>query len=147
MYKNHAVLYCFCNNASVKDKALLEMLLLKLLPARRRQQGKGFIALLHFTGSDQAFKHLVSSVTAINSNSSLVPRCNTVTEKRAKCVCQYEFCLSWYPCALKYCDDANQAGVSYRCGIKTCGKCRQFQYYVGQRNDCFWDTPFNDNGR
>ena len=104
------------------------------------------ITLSHFIGSEQIFQHLVSSVVAISSNSSLVPRCNTVTQKRDKCLCHYEFCLSWYPCALKYCDDTNQAGVSYRCGIKTCGKCRQFQYHVNERNDCFWDTPFNNSG-
>jgi hypothetical protein len=94
-----------------------------------------------FTGNENLFKNFVSSVIAIDSNDTTVPQCNSM-EKPGKCICHYELCLSWYPCALKYCDDNNQGGVSYRCGIKTCGKCRRFQYYVGQHDDCFWETPF-----
>ncbi|XP_028401673.1 out at first protein-like [Dendronephthya gigantea] len=95
-------------------------------------------------GNENVFKDLLSSVTTINSNDSAVSRCDTVADKHSKCICHYEFCLSWYPCALKYCDDNGQEGerVSYRCGIKTCGKCRQFQYHVDHHDSCFWETPF-----
>ena len=69
-------------------------------------------------------------------------QCTSVVDKLNRCICHYKLCLSWYPCALKYCDSIGEGGekVSYRCGIKTCGKCRQFQFFVDQQEDCFWDT-------
>lgn len=29
--------------------------------------------------------------------------------------------------------------VSYRCGIKTCSKCRRFEFYAHQKQLCIWD--------
>lgn len=57
------------------------------------------------------------------------------------CVCHYQVCIAWYPCGLKYCKGRDNSGkaVSYRCGIRTCRKCRNFSYFVLQRQLCLWD--------
>ncbi|CAH1797438.1 unnamed protein product [Owenia fusiformis] len=70
-----------------------------------------------------------------------VPKCNETAELWRSCLCSYEICIGWYPCGLKYCKGKDSAGkiVSYRCGIKTCQKCRMFQYYVKQKLLCLWD--------
>jgi len=59
------------------------------------------------------------------------------------CVCQYDICVGWYPCGLKYCRGKDSAGriVSYRCGIKTCSRCRQFEFRVPTKSLCVWDEP------
>jgi len=56
-------------------------------------------------------------------------------------MCQYDICVGWYPCGLKYCRGKDSSGkvVSYRCGIKTCRKCRHFTYYTRQKANCLWD--------
>ena len=53
------------------------------------------------------------------------------------------FSLHRYPCGLKFCHgkDAKGGAVSYRCGIKTCKKCRIFDYFVKQKMECLWDQP------
>ena len=33
--------------------------------------------------------------------------------------------------------------MSYRCGIKTCRKCRLFEYYVRQKQLCIWDENYD----
>ncbi|KAK3885006.1 hypothetical protein Pcinc_010747 [Petrolisthes cinctipes] len=57
------------------------------------------------------------------------------------CVCHYQVCIAWYPCGLKYCKGRDNSGkaVSYRCGIRTCRKCRNFSYFVAQQQLCLWD--------
>lgn len=57
------------------------------------------------------------------------------------CACHYQVCIPWYPCGLKYCKGRDNSGkaVSYRCGIRTCRKCRNFSYFVPQRHLCLWD--------
>ena len=54
------------------------------------------------------------------------------------CICKYQVCISWYPCGLKYCKGRDNSGkaVSYRCGIRTCRKCRNFNFYVSQKFFC-----------
>lgn len=71
-----------------------------------------------------------------------VERCKDVVGNWWKpCTCRLEICISWYPCGLKYCKGKDTSGktISYRCGIKTCKKCRVFDYYVHQRQHCLWD--------
>lgn len=70
-----------------------------------------------------------------------VPRCKDVVETWRSCTCEYEICIGWYPCGLKYCKGKDSSGktVSYRCGIKTCRKCRLFSYLVRQKQMCIWD--------
>jgi len=57
------------------------------------------------------------------------------------CTCHYDICVGWYPCGLKYCRGKDSAGriVSYRCGIKTCSRCRQFEFRVAAKSLCVWD--------
>uniref|UniRef100_A0A8C4XAS0 Out at first protein homolog n=1 Tax=Erpetoichthys calabaricus TaxID=27687 RepID=A0A8C4XAS0_ERPCA len=57
------------------------------------------------------------------------------------CTCQYSLRLEWYPCLLKFCRSRDNSGkVSpYKCGIKSCRKGYQFDYYVPQKQLCFWD--------
>jgi len=57
------------------------------------------------------------------------------------CICHYDICVGWYPCGLKYCRGKDSAGriVSYRCGIKTCSRCRQFEFRVSAKSFCVWD--------
>ncbi|MPC30016.1 Out at first protein [Portunus trituberculatus] len=52
-----------------------------------------------------------------------------------------QVCIAWYPCGLKYCKGRDNSGkaVSYRCGIRTCRRCRNFSYFVPQRQLCLWD--------
>jgi len=59
------------------------------------------------------------------------------------CICHYDICVGWYPCGLKYCRGKDSAGriVSYRCGIKTCSRCRQFEFRVPSKSLCVWDEP------
>lgn len=72
----------------------------------------------------------------------LLKPCKHTPELSAECICRVEMCLSWYPCHLKLCqgEDDNGQPIEYRCGIKTCGKCYDFDFYVGERRQCFWDT-------
>lgn len=67
--------------------------------------------------------------------------CRDITDLSKPCCCQYEICVGWYPCGLKYCRGRDSLGhiVSYRCGIKTCRKCRIFEYYAVQKANCMWD--------
>lgn len=78
----------------------------------------------------------------------VLKRCKDTSELTAECICRTEVCISWYPCQLKYCQgqDDNGQPMEYRCGIKTCGKCHDFDFYVGERRHCFWDVnsqPFS----
>ena len=70
-----------------------------------------------------------------------VQNCRDTTELWRQCMCQYDICVGWYPCGLKYCRGKDSSGkvVSYRCGIKTCRKCRHFTYYTRQKANCLWD--------
>ena len=68
-------------------------------------------------------------------------RCAELHEPWRACLCRYHSCVGWYPCGLKYCKGKDSSGkvVSYRCGIKTCSKCREFEYYVRHKQQCIWD--------
>lgn len=71
----------------------------------------------------------------------VLKRCKDTSELTAECICRVEVSISWYPCQLKFCQgqDDNGQPMEYRCGIKTCGKCHDFDFYVGERRHCFWD--------
>lgn len=69
--------------------------------------------------------------------------CQAQFDLSQPCLCHYDLCVGWYPCGLKYCrgkDSANRV-VSYRCGIKTCSKCRNFEFFVRRKSLCIWDEP------
>lgn len=72
-----------------------------------------------------------------------IPSCSMVATAGQACLCRYEICVGWYPCGLKYCHGKDSTGktVSYRCGIKTCRKCRIFDFYVKTKMECIWDQP------
>ncbi|OWA53933.1 putative Out at first protein [Hypsibius exemplaris] len=81
-----------------------------------------------------------------NSSASLPPSvlpCNETTSWKNGCRCSYSLCVVWYPCDLKYCKSEPVAGdaepVEYRCGIKTCRKCRTFVYPARRKMDCLWN--------
>lgn len=65
-------------------------------------------------------------------------RCRDTVDFWKPCVCHIDMCIGWYPCGLKYCRGRDSAGnnVNYRCGIKTCKKCRGFDYYITQKSLC-----------
>jgi len=69
------------------------------------------------------------------------PKCRDVSDWNQPCFCLWENCIGWYPCGLKYCRGKDGSGkmVSYRCGIKTCQKCRYFTYQVKRKELCLWD--------
>ena len=75
------------------------------------------------------------------SNIAHHPRCKDIGDSQAPCLCQYEICVGWYPCGLKYCKGHDPSGklVNYRCGIKTCRKCRVFDFLAKQKSLCLWD--------
>lgn len=69
--------------------------------------------------------------------------CQAQSDLSQPCVCHYDLCVGWYPCGLKYCrgkDSANRV-VSYRCGIKTCSKCHNFEFLTRKKSLCIWDEP------
>jgi hypothetical protein len=94
--------------------------------------------------------HLISetgrSVTPMLGARKYIPakqsRCKDIANLWLPCTCQYQVCIGWYPCGLKYCRGKDQAGkpFSYRCGIKTCRKCRLFEYAVKFKHYCLWDN-------
>jgi len=65
------------------------------------------------------------------------------SQSASPCLCHYDVCVGWYPCGLKYCRGKDSAGriVSYRCGIKTCSRCRRFEFRVQSKSSCVWDEP------
>lgn len=83
---------------------------------------------------------ILQSVTQKSSFDKMTS-CQNVVEAFNSCVCHYDVCVGWYPCGLKYChgkDSANR-NVNYRCGIKTCSKCRVFEFVVRAKHLCIWD--------
>lgn len=74
--------------------------------------------------------------------------CSRVRNYEEPCSCRYDFCVGWYPCGLKYCrgKDSTNKVVNYRCGIKTCSKCRSFEFLIPRHFLCVWNddvTSFN----
>uniref|UniRef100_V9KLA4 Out at first protein homolog n=1 Tax=Callorhinchus milii TaxID=7868 RepID=V9KLA4_CALMI len=70
-----------------------------------------------------------------------VERCRLSADRWKPCVCHYSLCIEWYPCLLKYCKTRDDVGKisSYKCGIKSCHRCSQYDYYVPQKQLCLWD--------
>ncbi|XP_042199778.1 out at first protein homolog [Callorhinchus milii] len=69
-----------------------------------------------------------------------VERCRLSADRWKPCVCHYSLCIEWYPCLLKYCKTRDDVGKisSYKCGIKSCHRCSQYDYYVPQKQLCLW---------
>jgi len=86
---------------------------------------------------------LLNSSLSSNPFIDTEPKCRDVKEWTSPCFCQWEICIGWYPCGLKYCRGKDSSGkvVSYRCGIKTCQKCRYFTYQTRLKELCLWDEP------
>ncbi|XP_074158647.1 out at first protein homolog [Sminthopsis crassicaudata] len=72
---------------------------------------------------------------------SSLRRCRLVGDRWKPCLCHYGFNLAWYPCLLKYCHSREPSGrlTSYKCGIRSCQKSYNFDYYVPQKQLCLWD--------
>jgi len=68
-------------------------------------------------------------------------KCKDTSDITKPCFCQYQMCIGWYPCGLKYCRGRDSSGklVNYRCGIKTCRRCLQFEHFAKQKMFCLWD--------
>lgn len=87
-------------------------------------------------------RDVVSLIASVKRFSPSKPvRCNNSSSWFEPCKCQLDACVGWYPCGLKYCRGKDPFGktISYRCGIKTCRKCRIFEYSVTQKQQCLWD--------
>ena len=84
---------------------------------------------------------LLTVVHNLTQSMTNLKRCSATANMKLECVCRYQLCVSWYPCELKYCQDQGGNGqqTSYRCGIKTCSKCRNFHFHVNEKQQCFWD--------
>lgn len=67
--------------------------------------------------------------------------CQSSTDLWRPCTCSYSLKLEWYPCLLKYCRSRDATGkmTPYKCGIKSCRKGYQFEYFVPQKLLCLWD--------
>ncbi|XP_043847811.1 out at first protein homolog [Dromiciops gliroides] len=72
---------------------------------------------------------------------SSLRRCRQVGDRWKPCLCHYGLSLAWYPCLLKYCHSREPSGrlSSYKCGIRSCQKSYNFDYYVPQKQLCLWD--------
>jgi len=82
---------------------------------------------------------MLSSVKILDIDNLI--ECADVYHFGAPCLCHYKICIGWYPCGLKYCRGKDSSGkiVNYRCGIKTCRKCRSFYFPVEKKYMCLWD--------
>ncbi len=85
---------------------------------------------------------LLDATRMTNVDKKVITPCWQSTDMLLPCMCRFEICVGWYPCGLKYCHGKDSSGkvVSYRCGIKTCRKCRVFEYYVKLKKTCLWDS-------
>ncbi|XP_002738882.1 out at first protein-like isoform X1 [Saccoglossus kowalevskii] len=92
-------------------------------------------------GNNYTYNSLLSATKPLTIQK--MPHCHDMTNAWKPCTCQFEICLGWYPCGLKYCKGRDSVGkvVSFRCGIKTCRKCRTFDFFVKQKQLCLWDEP------
>ncbi|XP_039723008.1 out at first protein homolog isoform X1 [Pteropus medius] len=73
-----------------------------------------------------------------DTEQALLPHCGQVEDLGKPCVCHYGLNLAWYPCMLKYCHSHDRP-VPYKCGIRSCQKSYNFNFYVPQRQLCLWD--------
>ncbi|KAB0347008.1 hypothetical protein FD754_011865 [Muntiacus muntjak] len=72
------------------------------------------------------------------SEQVLLPRCGKVGDRGKPCLCRYGLSLAWYPCMLKYCHGRDRP-APYKCGIRSCQKNYNFDFYVPQKQLCLWD--------
>ena len=63
--------------------------------------------------------------------------CNKTSLRQSTCTCHYAVSIDWYPCSLRFCKYSN--GASYKCGIKTCGQTRVYEFPVKDISNCWWD--------
>lgn len=63
--------------------------------------------------------------------------CKSTTDPWQPCACSYKLNLEWFPCQLKYC--RGQGSSPYKCGIKSCSKGYQFDFYTPHKQLCLWD--------
>lgn len=86
-------------------------------------------------------KGIEASIFEMMPVSEDVPRCGVSLDRWKGCICRYALCIEWYPCFLKYCRTKGPTGKtsSYKCGIKSCQKCSQFDFFVPQKQLCLWD--------
>jgi hypothetical protein len=86
---------------------------------------------------------ILQTITQQASTANLTSCTDLLVDSRQQqpCLCHYDICVGWYPCGLKYCRGKDSAGriVSYRCGIKTCSRCRKFEFRVAAKHLCAWD--------
>ncbi|XP_077564060.1 BRICHOS-like domain-containing protein out at first isoform X1 [Haemaphysalis longicornis] len=78
--------------------------------------------------------------TAVRPAPSASVRCGSVGRHSgppAPCGCRLQLCVAWFPCGLKWCRDTKRA--AFRCGIRSCRKCREFRFPVLDRALCPWD--------
>ncbi|XP_074656320.1 out at first protein-like [Tubulanus polymorphus] len=96
------------------------------------------LRFLSLRSSDKPYSTLVSNARRLIPHKQR--RCKDTTDLQHHCTCRYEICIGWYPCGLKYCRGKdNGKPTNYRCGIKTCRKCRIFDYVAKQKSSCLWD--------
>ncbi|CAG2163070.1 unnamed protein product [Oppiella nova] len=89
-------------------------------------------------------RDIIALTSSVHKNPTAKPvqSCIVSDTEWEPCLCHIQMCIAWYPCALKYCKtkDPNSSKLqTYRCGIKTCRKCRDFQFYSQFRQNCLWD--------
>lgn len=70
-------------------------------------------------------------------NVSGLQSCSSTTDPWQPCACTYRLNLEWFPCQLKYC--RGQGSNPYKCGIKSCSKGYQFDFYTHHKHLCLWD--------
>lgn len=83
-------------------------------------------------------RDLVLLPGAVRQTSPVASRCDRELHPEQACSCRLEVCVAWFPCGLKWCQDPGRP-VSFRCGIKSCRKCRSFHYPVQDKSQCLWD--------
>ncbi|KAJ8035272.1 Out at first protein [Holothuria leucospilota] len=109
-------------------------------------KGKKAVNLFpHFAGTEEGVNATYTTLSAAVQKqpfATTASRCRDTVDFWKPCVCHIDVCIGWYPCGLKYCRGRDSAGnnVNYRCGIKTCKKCRGFDYYITQKSLCLWDN-------
>ena len=72
-----------------------------------------------------------------------LPGCSEMHYKQSDaCICRFHVHILWFPCDIKMCK-GEEKETTYRCGIKTCKKYKNYYFKVKDKNKfCNWDTSW-----
>ncbi|CAG2107255.1 unnamed protein product [Medioppia subpectinata] len=132
-------------NIVLDKSSIISQHLPKLCSEAANQTFTREIDLRFWANTGVVNRDIIALTSSVHKSAASTPvqSCPVMSETETDpCVCHLQMCVAWYPCALKYCKtkDGNTSKLqTYRCGIKTCRKCRDFQFHSPFRKNCLWD--------